>query len=1101
VRREQSSLVFGLVLASAIVLIPRPALAQAATITVVSFSPSSPQTFGTLLTITATVSSTSSPTGTVQFTDATTAQNLGTYNLTVFPSPTTSQVSISVSTLYPLTHNIQASYTPLDSNNYQSSSTTVPNFYTIIQINTLNNNPFTIVPNPSNALPSQGVQFTITSCGNLALPGCDVSVVPQGSVKLHVGNVYNQTLPLSNGSVVFTVPAGLLPSGVQNVSLDYADTGSADPWGSFTGVDTTTYTYLTAQTINFGALANQTYGAAPFAISATTSSNLAVSFASTTLSVCTVLGSLVTIVGGGQCSITASQAGNATYAAAPNVIQSFTVNPASQTIAFGALANQTYGAAPFAVSATASSTLAVTFASTTLSVCTVSGTTGTTVTLVGTGPCSITASQAGNANYKAATNVVQSFTVNKATLTVTAANAAKVYGAPVPVFTATFTGFVNGDTQASAVTGAPGLTTAATATSVPGSYPIVAMAGALAAANYSFVFVNGTLTIGKANTSTVLTNTATIVATVVPTAPGAGTPTGTVQFLNGSTVLATVALVNAQAALTNVPSGATVTAVYSGDGNFNGSNSTSGVVTQGPAVTSSISLTSSVNPASLGQTITFTAIVTGSASGYPTGSVQFLDGTKLLATVGLSSGQATYTTSSLSAGSHNIVAQYSGDSVFPPAQTVYGEAVFATVTMTVTAAPLTVVYGQGVTLTASISPTTPPAGFAAPSGQVTFQEGNTILGTATLSSGTASITLNTLAAGVDTITVTYSGDTTWGSAVRTISVTITQASSAASLQLALNSAGQVVLTATVTAVAPGAGTPTGSVQFTDTSNNAVIATAALSGGTTSATLTIAAAAHPIAALYLGDTDFKGSISGSLPVAISGVGIPASAFAPDEVVSLFNVTGLSGDTPATLPLTTTLGGVTVKILDSNNVGRSAQLYGVFASAGQINLVIPTGTAIGPALLTITLSNGGTLATALTMATTAPGLFTANMNGQGVYAGQVVHVHADGSQTIDSSATFNSQQNTYVPQPIALGPSTDQVFLVLYGTGIRGAATGQISVTIGGKTAILYYAGPQPVYPGLDQVNVDIPSGLAGAGTVNVVLTANGQAANTVTVAFQ
>jgi hypothetical protein len=185
-----------------------------------------------------------------------------------------------------------------------------------------------------------------------------------------------------------------------------------------------------AQSISFAALANRTLGAAPFTISATASSGLAISFASLTSAVCTISGATVTLVSAGTCTIQASQPGNANYAAAPNVSQGFTVSNAqqSQTISFGALANQAYGTAPFALSATASSGLAVNFASLTLPVCTVSA---STVTLVAVGTCTIQASQAGNAAYLAAPNVSQSFTVAQAAQTISfAALASKTLGTP-----------------------------------------------------------------------------------------------------------------------------------------------------------------------------------------------------------------------------------------------------------------------------------------------------------------------------------------------------------------------------------------------------------------------------------------------------------------------------------------------------------------------------------------------------------------------------------------------------------------------------------------------------------------------------------------------
>ena len=163
-----------------------------------------------------------------------------------------------------------------------------------------------------------------------------------------------------------------------------------------------------AQTITFAALASKTYGAMPFTVNATASSGLAVIFVSTTTAVCTVSGAMATIVAGGTCTIQAQQAGNGNYNAATNVNQSFAVAKIGQTIAFAALAGKTYGDAPFTVSATASSRLAVTFASTTTTVCTVSG---GTITLVAPGNCTIRAAQAGNAWFAAATPVDQSFAV------------------------------------------------------------------------------------------------------------------------------------------------------------------------------------------------------------------------------------------------------------------------------------------------------------------------------------------------------------------------------------------------------------------------------------------------------------------------------------------------------------------------------------------------------------------------------------------------------------------------------------------------------------------------------------------------------------------
>ncbi len=161
------------------------------------------------------------------------------------------------------------------------------------------------------------------------------------------------------------------------------------------------------QTINFGALGNKTFGDADFAVSATASSGLAVSFAAS--GNCTLAGTTVHITGGGSCTITASQGGNTNFNPAPDVPRTFTIAKANQTITFGALPNKTFGDADFAVSATASSGLVVSFAAS--GNCAVSGNTGH---LTGAGSCTITASQSGDANYNAATNVPQTFSIAKA---------------------------------------------------------------------------------------------------------------------------------------------------------------------------------------------------------------------------------------------------------------------------------------------------------------------------------------------------------------------------------------------------------------------------------------------------------------------------------------------------------------------------------------------------------------------------------------------------------------------------------------------------------------------------------------------------------------
>jgi hypothetical protein len=171
------------------------------------------------------------------------------------------------------------------------------------------------------------------------------------------------------------------------------------------------------QTIAFAALPDKHVGDPPFPVSASASSGLSVSF--TASGQCSVGSSslnqgvssaMVTLSGqADNCTITAHQAGNGTYNAAPDVARSFAVNdPAkqNQTISFAPLPNKTVGDSPFLVSATASSGLPVTF--TASGKCIISG---TMVTLTGAGSCTITAHQAGDATYNPAADVPRTFQI------------------------------------------------------------------------------------------------------------------------------------------------------------------------------------------------------------------------------------------------------------------------------------------------------------------------------------------------------------------------------------------------------------------------------------------------------------------------------------------------------------------------------------------------------------------------------------------------------------------------------------------------------------------------------------------------------------------
>jgi uncharacterized protein (TIGR03437 family) len=251
--------------------------------------------------------------------------------------------------------------------------------------------------------------------------------------------------------------------------------------------------------------------------------------------------------------------------------------------------------------------------------------------------------------------------------------------------------------------------------------------------------------------------------------------------------------------------------------------------------------------------------------------------------------------------------------------------------------------------------------------------------------------------------------------------------------------------------------------------------------------------------------YQGAIATAEVKAVTSVSAAdyGATVAPSSIVSLFaaNIaTQVSVATnPPPAPLPTSLGGVNATITDIS--GNASPLSLIAVTPGQIDAVLPAGLQAGPAVVNLTTSSGAQITGDATLAAAAPSLFSANQTGKGTAAAQVVIGHADGSQTlIPAIATCSSSGCT--PIPIDLGSSTDQADLVLFGTGIRGAGgASAVTAMVGNTPCQVAFAGPQGTYFGLDQVDVELPQSLAGSGTLNVVITAAGQTANTVTVDIQ
>ncbi len=272
---------------------------------------------------------------------------------------------------------------------------------------------------------------------------------------------------------------------------------------------------------------------------------------------------------------------------------------------------------------------------------------------------------------------------------------------------------------------------------------------------------------------------------------------------------------------------------------------------------------------------------------------------------------------------------------------------------------------------------------------------------------------------------------------------------------------------------------------------------------------------PSTALLFGPTGVAVDAQGSIYIADSGnnrirkvqaansvrtvTSISSASFQSDlasETIAAAFGTGMASTTQIadTLPLPTTLAGTTVRVRDSLGVERYAPLF--FVAPNQINYLVPAGTANGLATVTVSPSDGSLIIGTANIGAVAPGLYSANGDGQGVAAALVLRVKANGEQSFESVARFDATTNRFVAVPIDAGPEGEQVFLVLFGTGLRGrSALTNASAKLGGIESELLFIGAQGS-AGLDQVNLRLPRSLVGRGDVDLVLTVDGRNANTV-----
>ena len=230
--------------------------------------------------------------------------------------------------------------------------------------------------------------------------------------------------------------------------------------------------------------------------------------------------------------------------------------------------------------------------------------------------------------------------------------------------------------------------------------------------------------------------------------------------------------------------------------------------------------------------------------------------------------------------------------------------------------------------------------------------------------------------------------------------------------------------------------------------------------------------------------------------VSSASFEGGPMAPGSLASAFSLFGARLATSTESATSTnwpySLGGTTVTVRDASGASRAAQVS--YASPGQVNYRIPAEAASGLATVTINV-NGVSVNGAINIVSSYPNFFT--MNHDGLAAAYVIRVRGG---VVTSEDVYQSTSNGLEARPIDPGPPTDEVYLILFGSGL-GSGNPTVTARVDDQESSVAFAGPQSVYPGLDQYNIRLPATLSGRGRVPVVITVGGRPANTVFVAIK
>ena len=517
-----------------------------------------------------------------------------------------------------------------------------------------------------------------------------------------------------------------------------------------------------------------------------------------------------------------------------------------------------------------------------------------------------------------------------------------------------------------------------------------------------------------------------------------GTPTGTIAWTDGTTLIATtpVTVTGASTYTTSslVPGQHSITATYSGD-STNSSATSNPIVETIQQANSALTLISSKNPAIVGDVVTYSVAVTGTG-GQPGGNVTIKDGASVIGTITLdANGLGSLASSSLAVGNHTLTAVYAGDSYHSGSQSLpLSQLILQGSASTLTSSNNPSLGGAPVTFTATVV----VSGSQPVTGTVTFKDGTTVLGVSPVNSSNVAIfATSSLATGQHSITASYSGDSFNQASISPVLVqTVQTASTTTTLSSSANPS-TVGSTTILTAQVNGSGaTPTGTVNFQDGSTVLGSSPVGAGGVATLSTSSLTAGQHILLAIYQGDAD--------------------------HVTSTSNPLLQSVQQRTTIALSSNLN----PSLAANNV-----VFSVTVSNGA-NTAPPTGT--------VSLMDGSTLIGTAVLSATGTASFTISSLAVGQHS--VSAVYGGDSQNFTSTSSPLIESVKLHASTNVLTTSSD----ILTATSASGASGQQVSL-------VATLGGDGPVAP---TGSVVFSSGTTTLGTATI--NASGVATLTVTL---